>query len=174
MTGQCDPPALQRCARPGPIAPGARGDGDALAIWRPPQTGRTATPGSFSSRCKDQGDGRVEMRARDRSKDRDDDDEDRARRDRISKQRDRLISAGEPLRHDAGPDHGCHQNSGSQSFRDEPSGQRASGFLHATGSTIAPMLFLSACLTAGALMTFVVQGAIRRRHGAMPYTAPAA
>jgi len=44
----------------------------------------------------------------------------------------------------------------------------------ATGSTIAPMLFLAACLTAGALMTFVVQAAIRRRHGAIPYTAPAA
>jgi cyanate permease len=32
----------------------------------------------------------------------------------------------------------------------------------ATGSTIAPMLFLAACLTLGALMTFVVQAAIRR------------
>ena len=42
-----------------------------------------------------------------------------------------------------------------------------------TGSTIAPMLFLAACLTAGALMTFVVQAAIRRRHGSIPYTAPA-
>jgi MFS family permease len=34
-----------------------------------------------------------------------------------------------------------------------------------TGSTIAPMLFLAACLTVGALMTFVVQAAIRRRRG---------
>ncbi|EWY40352.1 MFS transporter [Skermanella stibiiresistens SB22] len=31
-----------------------------------------------------------------------------------------------------------------------------------TGSTIAPMLFLAACLTVGGLMTFVVQAAIRR------------
>jgi hypothetical protein len=34
----------------------------------------------------------------------------------------------------------------------------------ATGSTIAPMLFLAACLAAGGLMTFFVQAAIRRRH----------
>jgi len=34
----------------------------------------------------------------------------------------------------------------------------------ATGSTIAPMLFLAACLTAGGLMTFVVQAAIRQRQ----------
>jgi MFS family permease len=32
-----------------------------------------------------------------------------------------------------------------------------------TGSTIAPMLFLAACLAVGGLMTFVVQAAIRRR-----------
>ena len=35
----------------------------------------------------------------------------------------------------------------------------------ATGSTIAPMLFLSACLSVGGLMTFVVQALIRRRRG---------
>jgi len=35
-----------------------------------------------------------------------------------------------------------------------------------TGSTIAPMLFLAACLTAGGLMTFVVQAAIRRKREA--------
>jgi MFS family permease len=35
-----------------------------------------------------------------------------------------------------------------------------------TGSTIAPMLFLAACLTIGALMTFVVQAAIRRKREA--------
>jgi len=35
-----------------------------------------------------------------------------------------------------------------------------------TGSTIAPMLFLAACLTLGGLMTFVVQAAIRRRREA--------
>ena len=34
----------------------------------------------------------------------------------------------------------------------------------ATGSTIAPMLFLAACLAAGGLMTFFVQAAIWRRH----------
>jgi sugar phosphate permease len=34
----------------------------------------------------------------------------------------------------------------------------------ATGSTIAPMLFLAACLAAGGLMTFVVQAAIRQRQ----------
>jgi len=34
----------------------------------------------------------------------------------------------------------------------------------ATGSTIAPMLFLAVCLAAGGLMTFFVQAAIRRRH----------
>jgi nitrate/nitrite transporter NarK len=34
----------------------------------------------------------------------------------------------------------------------------------ATGSTIAPMLFLAACLAAGGLMTFFVQAAIRRPH----------
>ncbi|MFL4993645.1 MAG: MFS transporter, partial [Microvirga sp.] len=33
-----------------------------------------------------------------------------------------------------------------------------------SGSTIAPMLFLAACLAAGGLMTFVVQAAIRRRR----------
>ncbi len=31
-----------------------------------------------------------------------------------------------------------------------------------TGSVIAPMLFLSACLAFGALMTFVMQAVIRR------------
>jgi sugar phosphate permease len=36
-----------------------------------------------------------------------------------------------------------------------------------TGSTIAPMLLLAACLTVGALMTFVVQAAIRRRGPAL-------
>jgi sugar phosphate permease len=41
----------------------------------------------------------------------------------------------------------------------------------ATGSTIAPMLFLAACLAAGGLMTFVVQAAIRRRHTAVPVAA---
>jgi MFS family permease len=35
-----------------------------------------------------------------------------------------------------------------------------------TGSTIAPMLFLAACLTIGGLMTFVVQAAIRRKREA--------
>jgi sugar phosphate permease len=34
----------------------------------------------------------------------------------------------------------------------------------ATGSTVAPLLFLAACLAAGGLMTFVVQAAIRRRR----------
>src|SRR6202011_5736663 len=34
----------------------------------------------------------------------------------------------------------------------------------ATGSTIAPMLFLAVCLAAGGLMTFYVQAAIRRRQ----------
>jgi len=33
-----------------------------------------------------------------------------------------------------------------------------------TGSTIAPMLFLAACMVFGALMTFVVQAAIRRQR----------
>ena len=33
-----------------------------------------------------------------------------------------------------------------------------------TGSTIAPMLFLAACLAAGGLMTFFVQAVIWRRH----------
>ena len=37
-------------------------------------------------------------------------------------------------------------------------------WVDATGSTIAPMLFLAACLTAGGLMTFVVQAAIRQRQ----------
>jgi sugar phosphate permease len=41
----------------------------------------------------------------------------------------------------------------------------------ATGSTIAPMLFLAACLAVGGLMTFVVQAAIRRRHAAVPVAA---
>lgn len=36
----------------------------------------------------------------------------------------------------------------------------------ATGSTIAPMLFLAACLAIGGLMTFVVQATIRRYHAA--------
>ena len=35
----------------------------------------------------------------------------------------------------------------------------------ATGSTIAPMLFLSACLGIGGLMTFIVRALIRRRRG---------
>jgi nitrate/nitrite transporter NarK len=33
-----------------------------------------------------------------------------------------------------------------------------------TGSTIAPMLFLAACLTVGGLMTFLVQALIRRKR----------
>jgi nitrate/nitrite transporter NarK len=40
-----------------------------------------------------------------------------------------------------------------------------------TGSTIAPMLFLAACLVAGGLMTFVVQAAIRRREPSMQIAA---
>jgi len=40
----------------------------------------------------------------------------------------------------------------------------------ATGSTIAPMLFLAACLAIGGLMTFVVQAAIRQRRPATART----
>ena len=41
----------------------------------------------------------------------------------------------------------------------------------ATGSTIASMLFLAACLAVGALMTFLVQAAIRRRPRPVPLIA---
>jgi cyanate permease len=44
----------------------------------------------------------------------------------------------------------------------------------ATGSTIAPMLFIAACLALGGLMTFVVQAAIRRRQSAPAYGPAAA
>jgi len=40
-----------------------------------------------------------------------------------------------------------------------------------TGSTIAPMLFLAACLAAGGLMTFIVQAAIRRGQPAVAVAA---
>jgi sugar phosphate permease len=43
-----------------------------------------------------------------------------------------------------------------------------------TGSTIAPMLFLAACLFFGGLMTFVVQAAIRRHRSRADYQAPPA
>ena len=41
----------------------------------------------------------------------------------------------------------------------------------ATDSTIAPMLFLAACLAVGGLMTFLVQAAIRRRPRPVAVTA---
>jgi sugar phosphate permease len=41
----------------------------------------------------------------------------------------------------------------------------------ATGSNIAPLLFLAVCLTGGGLMTFVVQAAIRRRQPEVPVAA---
>ena len=52
---------------------------------------------------------RIEMRARYRAEGQDQRDERAARRDRVGEQRQRDVSAGEPLGHDAGADHGGEQ-----------------------------------------------------------------
>ena len=60
------------------------------------------------------------MRARDGGEDGDDDEQHRAGRNRVAKQRDRLITAGEVLGHDAGADHRHHQDQRAERFRREP------------------------------------------------------
>ena len=57
------------------------------------------------------------MRAGDGGEDGDDDEQHRAGRKRVAKQRDRLITAGEVLGHDAGADHRHHQDERAERFR---------------------------------------------------------
>ena len=57
-----------------------------------------------------QADGRIEMRAGDGGEDGDDDEQHRTGRNGVAEQRDRLITAGEVLGHDAGADHRHHQD----------------------------------------------------------------
>ena len=64
------------------------------------------------------------MGARDRSQDRDYHDENGAGRNRVAEQRDGLVSAREPLGHDAGADHGGDENGRAESLGDEPPGER--------------------------------------------------
>ena len=62
----------------------------------------------------------IEMRAGDGREDGDDDEQHRAGGDGVAEQRERLITAGELLGHDAGADHGHDQNQRAERFRREP------------------------------------------------------
>ena len=64
-----------------------------------------------------QGHRRIEMRAGDRREDGDDDDQHGAGREGIAQERERLVPAGELLRHDARADHRHHQKEGAERFR---------------------------------------------------------
>ena len=60
------------------------------------------------------------MRAGDGREDGDDDEQHRAGGDGVAEQRERLITAGELLGHDAGADHRHDQNQRAERFRREP------------------------------------------------------
>ncbi len=62
----------------------------------------------------------IEMRAGDGREDGDDDEQHRAGGDGVAEQRERLITAGELLGHDAGADHRHDQNQRAERFRREP------------------------------------------------------
>ena len=65
------------------------------------------------------------MRAGDRRKDGDENDQDGAGRYGVAKQRDGVVTAGKPLRHDAGADDGGDQNCGAQPFGNKAAADHA-------------------------------------------------
>src|ERR1700716_4230306 len=82
------------------------------------------------------------MGARDRTEDGDEHHQDSAGRDRVSKQRDRLVSTREPLGHDAGADHGGDQDGGAERLRQETPLKRTRGITHSAavaGASPAPL-----------------------------------
>ena len=71
------------------------------------------------------------MRARDRTEDQDQHHQDGAGRQRVAEQRERDVSAREPLRHDAGADDGREQEGRAERLGGEASRQRR----HQVGAT---------------------------------------
>ena len=61
-------------------------------------------PRQFASQCEGDAHGRIEMRAGERAEDQDQHGQDRAGRYRVAQKRERDVSAGELLGHDAGAD----------------------------------------------------------------------
>jgi hypothetical protein len=74
-------------------------------------------PRQFSSQCEGDAHGRIEMRAGKRPEDQDQHGQNRACRYGVAQQRERDVSAGEPLGHDAGADDRRQQERGAQPFR---------------------------------------------------------
>ena len=70
------------------------------------EVGGHVPPGDAALGRIGEGHGRIEVRARNRPEGQDQRDERGARGDGVGEQRDGDVPAGEPLAHDAGPDHG--------------------------------------------------------------------
>ena len=73
------------------------------------------------------------MRARNRPEDGDEHDQDRAGRNGVAEQRDRLVSAGEALGHDAGADDGGDENGGAERLRQQAAGRAGTALAHSAG-----------------------------------------
>ena len=78
--------------------------------------GRDLAPGEFAAAGKNQGDGGIEMGARERSENGDQHDQDRAGGNGVAEKRDRHVPAGEALGHDPAADDGGDQERGAEAF----------------------------------------------------------
>ena len=78
--------------------------------------------------------GGIEMGARNRPKHRDEHDQHGARRQRVGKECERFVTAGQPLAHDAGADDSRQQQCRAERLRGEPA--RQSWLAHLVGSGV--------------------------------------